>query len=66
MGSIVGALNGFSALPGHWLEPSADTLEVALAGHGALRISDLVERTWQFARRLVGGEPTAEEERQPV
>jgi len=66
VGSIVGALNGFSALPGHWLEPLADTLEVALAGHGALRISDLVERTWQVARRLVGGEPTAAEERQPV
>lgn len=57
VGSIVGALNGFSALPGHWMEPLADTLEVGLAGQAKLRISDLVERTWRVATRLAGGMP---------
>ncbi|BAS27984.1 crystallin [Limnochorda pilosa] len=54
VGSIVGALVGFAALPGRWTEPLNDTLEVALAGVGTLRISDLVERTWRLARGASG------------
>ncbi|MCD6415811.1 MAG: ADP-ribosylglycohydrolase family protein [Planctomycetes bacterium] len=44
-GSVMGALVGADALPGHWVEPLGDRVETAVFGESALTISGLAERT---------------------
>ncbi|MFN2419602.1 MAG: ADP-ribosylglycohydrolase family protein [Candidatus Limnocylindria bacterium] len=51
VGSAAGALLGSTRLPVSWIEPLHDTLRTSVAGLGAVRISELAERTVQIANR---------------
>ncbi|MGI8868214.1 MAG: ADP-ribosylglycohydrolase family protein [Mycobacteriales bacterium] len=44
-GSVGGVLSGAAALPGHWVEPLADSVRSAVFGFDNSQISDLADRT---------------------
>ncbi|HSL76657.1 MAG TPA: ADP-ribosylglycohydrolase family protein, partial [Candidatus Limnocylindrales bacterium] len=48
-GAIAGAAAGGSRLPPRWVDPLEDRLETAIAGSGALSISELATRTARLA-----------------
>lgn len=52
-GSIVGAFLGAQKLPQKWIAPLNDRLESALVGFTLNRISDLAERTFNIAKRVL-------------
>lgn len=49
VGSAAGAFLGRDRLPERWVEPLHDTLRSAVAGHGAMSITELAERTVRVA-----------------
>ena len=50
-GSAFGAMHGTEALPGHWVRPLNDVVGSMVTGFDGSRLSDLAERTLQFALR---------------
>jgi ADP-ribosylglycohydrolase len=48
-GSVFGAMYGTQALPERWVGPLNDFVRSAVGGYDNSRISDLAERTLQFA-----------------
>lgn len=53
-GSIAGLRMGAKRLPEEWIGPLNDRLESIVVGFADNRISDLAERTWRVARRVIG------------
>jgi len=52
VGSVMGALHGAAALPGHFIQPLRDRTRSAVFGYDHSRISDLAARTVALAARL--------------
>lgn len=51
IGSVVGAVHGFDALPSHLVEPLSDRISSAVRGYDGSRISALAERTLALVAR---------------
>lgn len=51
VGSVLGAVQGVDALPGHLVEPLGDRVRSAVRGYDGVRVSELVERTLAVVAR---------------
>jgi len=54
-GSILGTMLGANTLPEKWISPLNDTIQSAVFGFGEAKISDLAERTFQVAKKVLRG-----------
>jgi ADP-ribosylglycohydrolase len=54
-GSVAGVLAGAAALPRHWVDPLADSVQSAVFGFDSSRISDLADRTVRLRASLTAG-----------